>query len=91
MALMNDGCHKELCELGCIEFDCTLSCKTDFCKYFCYFDSNLIAASLQLQLYLDANCVLVHERVKSIFFFFLHPRIWPKSQLLKPSGHSHLS
>ena len=32
-------------------------------KYFCYFDSNHIAASLQLQLYLDANLVPVHERV----------------------------
>ena len=32
-------------------------------KYFCYFDSNRIATSLQLHLYLDVNCVPVCEKV----------------------------
>ena len=36
--------------------------KLIFGKYF-YFDSNRIAALMQLQLYFYANCVPVHERV----------------------------
>ena len=31
--------------------------KLIFGKYFCYSDSNCVTASLQLQLYLDANCI----------------------------------
>ena len=37
--------------------------KLIFGKYFCYFDSNLVAVSLQLQLYLDANLIPVCEKV----------------------------
>ena len=37
--------------------------KLIFGKYFCYFDSDRIAVSLQLQLYLGANRVPVRESV----------------------------
>ena len=37
--------------------------KLIFGKYFCSFDSNHVATSLQLQLYLDANRIPVCERV----------------------------
>ena len=39
--------------------------KLDFGKYV-YSDSNLVAASLRLQLYFGVNRVPVHERVDSI-------------------------
>ena len=35
--------------------------KLIFGEYFCHLDSNRITVLLQLQLYLDANRVLVHE------------------------------
>ena len=46
--------------------------KLIFGKYFCYFDLNRVIASLQLHLYLDANCVPVGERVNEdlINFYF---------------------
>ena len=39
--------------------------KLIFGKYFCYFYSNRVAVLLQLQLYLDANRVLVRESANS--------------------------
>ena len=39
--------------------------KLIFGKYFYYLDSNRVAASLQLQLYFDANLVPVCERVNN--------------------------
>ena len=60
---MNVQCHRELSQLGLSEIGCTLSSELIFGEYFCYFDSNRVAVLLQLQLYLDANRVLVRERV----------------------------
>ena len=55
---MNVQCHRELCE-----FTRNYLVKLIFGKYFYYFNSNCVAASLQLQLYFDANPVPVRERV----------------------------
>ena len=41
--------------------------KLIFGKYFCYLDSNRVAVSLLLQLYLGANSVPVRERVNSLY------------------------
>ena len=59
---MNVQCHRKLCELGRSEIRCILSGKTDFCKYFRYFDANRVADLLQLHLQLDSIPVLVRER-----------------------------
>ena len=40
--------------------------KLIFGEYFCYFDSNRIAVLFHLQLYLDANRVLVRKRVNGL-------------------------
>ena len=58
---MNVQCHRELSELGRSEIGRTYLVKLIFGEYFCYFDS--VAVLLQLQLYLDANRVLVREGV----------------------------
>ena len=50
--------------LDTVNLDELYPVKLIFGKYFCYFGSNCIAASLQLQLYLDANHVPVCETVK---------------------------
>ena len=47
--------------LDAVNLDTLYLVKLIFGKYFCYFDSDRIAASLQLQLYLDANRVPVRE------------------------------
>ena len=47
--------------------------KLIFGEYFCYFDSNRITVLLKLQLYLDANRVLVRERVN--MSLLLDPKI----------------
>ena len=46
--------------LDAVKLDSLYLVKLTFGEYFCYFDSNRIL--LQLQLYLDANRVLVRER-----------------------------
>ena len=46
-----------------LNLDALYLVKLIFGEYFCYFDSNCVAVLLQLQLYLDANHVLVQERV----------------------------
>ena len=53
---MNLQCCRELRELGSNEFGRTVV-KLNFGNYFRYFDANLVAYSLQLQLNLDANCI----------------------------------
>ena len=45
---MNIQCHRESVNLDAL-----------FGKYFCYRDSNRVPILLQLELYLDANCVPV--------------------------------
>ena len=47
-----------------LNLDALYLVKLIFGEYFYYFDSNRVAVLLQLQLYLDANRVLVRERVK---------------------------
>ena len=49
--------------LNAVNLDALYLVKLIFGKYFCHFDSNFVAASLQLQMYLDANPVPVRERV----------------------------
>ena len=49
--------------LDAVKLDALYLVKLIFGEYFCYFDSNRITVLLQLQLYLDANRVLVRERV----------------------------
>ena len=44
-----------------LNLDALYHVKLNFGEYFCYFDSNYVAVLLQLQLYLDANRVLVRE------------------------------
>ena len=56
---MNVQCHRKLCELGRSEIRQILSCKTDFGKYFRYFNANCVADLMHLQL--DAIRVLVRE------------------------------
>ena len=46
-----------------VNLDALYLVKPIFGQYFCYFDSNRVASSLQLQMYFDANCVPVRERV----------------------------
>ena len=46
-----------------MDLDALYLVKLIFGKRFCYFDSHHIAASLQLQLYFDANHVPVRKRV----------------------------
>ena len=46
-----------------LNLDALYLVKLIFGEYFCYFDLNSVAVLLQLQLYLDANRVLVRERV----------------------------
>ena len=50
--------------LDAVKLDALYLMKLIFGEYFCYFDSNRVTVLLQLQLYLDANRVLVRERVK---------------------------
>ena len=49
--------------LGAVKLDVLYLVKLIFGEYFCYFNSNCVAVLLQLQLYLDANRILVRERV----------------------------
>ena len=58
---MNVQCHRKLCELGRSEIRRILSCKTDFGKYFRYFDTNRVADLLQSHLQLDAIHVPMRE------------------------------
>ena len=46
-----------------LNLDALYLVKLIFGEYFCYFDSNRVTVLLQLQLYLDANHVLMRERV----------------------------
>ena len=57
--------------LDAVKLDALYLVKLIFGEYFCYFDSNRIAVLLQLQLYLDANHVLVRERVNPPVFPFI--------------------
>ena len=52
-----------------VKLDALYLVKLIFGEYFCYFDSNRITVLLQLQLYLDANRVLVHKRVNEQIIF----------------------
>ena len=61
--------------LDAVNLDALYLVKLIFCKYFCYFDSNHVAASLQLQLYLDANRVPVHELIKPQLLVELAPTL----------------
>ena len=45
--------------------------KLIFGKY-CYFDSNRVAVSLQLQLYLDANRVPVRELMNMFAYIYIY-------------------
>ena len=70
MVLINlQGC-REVCVPERSEFECTLSCKTDFGKYFCYFKANCFANSLQLQVYLDVNRIPAQARVNQLLPIF---------------------
>ena len=62
MALMNLQRHRELCEVGRSEFGHTGLVTRIFDKYFCYFDANRIADSLQLQFNFEANHVSVQQQ-----------------------------
>ena len=53
-----------------VNLDALYLVKLIFGKYFCYFDSNRVSASLQLQLYLDAYHVPGSERIKRRFIEF---------------------
>ena len=59
--------------LDAVKLDALYLVKLIFGEYFCYFDSNHITVLLQLQLYLDANLVLVRESVK-IHQFLVSPK-----------------
>ena len=65
--------------LDAVNLDALYLVKLIFGEYFCYFDSHRVAFLLQLQLYLDANRVPVHER------FNLLPFQLPSSAKLFPS------
>ena len=52
--------------LDTVKLDALYLVKLIFDEYF-YFDSNRVTALLQLQLYLNANLVLVRERVNVTF------------------------
>ena len=50
--------------LDAVNLDTLYLVKLIFGEYFCHFDSNRVAILLQLQLYLDANRVLVRKKIK---------------------------
>ena len=50
--------------------------KLIFVKYFCYFDSNRVSILLQLQLYLDASRVPVHESVNMSVYKYSSNQHW---------------
>ena len=49
--------------LDAVNLDALCLVKLIFGKYLCYFDSDCIAATLQLQLYFDANYIPVCESI----------------------------
>ena len=50
-----------------VNLDALYFVKLIFAKHVCYFDSNHVSASLQLQLYLATNCVPVCESYIMVF------------------------
>ena len=59
-----------------MKLDALYLVKLIFGEYFCYFDLNRITDLLQLQLYLDANRVLVRERVNTVKYFLRFGFMW---------------
>ena len=66
-------------KLDAVNLDALYLVKLIFGKYFCYFDSNHVAVLLQLQLYLDANRIPVHEGVKMFNFLSRNLCIFPRT------------
>ena len=63
--------------LDAVKLDTLYLVKLIIGEYFCYFDTNRVAVLLQLQLYLDANGVLVRERVNNKWEIYASvPSLW---------------